>query len=305
MKAQKLNWRQAQWALYLSRFDFNLKHVLGTKIGKADGLSKRSDWKVDVEKDNEDQVLIKDNWIRSLQEVVIEGLEVDIVEKIKRARSKNEEVVRIVEEMKKVKVKELWGEEWQIERELVIKEEKVYVLKDEELRVEIIQLYHDVLAAGHRRQWKTVKLVTRNYWWLGVTRDVGRYVEGCDLCQRIKNRVEEPAGKLKLSEVLEKLWMHLMVDFITKLPVVIGKDAILVVCNRLSKMTHFVAIIEGTLAERLARLFRDNVWKLHRLPKSVISDRGPQFAVELTKELNRMLEIETRLSTMFYPQMDS
>ena len=72
--------------------------------------------------------------------------------------------------------------------------------------------------------------------------------------QRMKNRMEEVAGKLKLSEVLEKPWTHLMVDFITKLLVVAGKDTILVVCDRLSKMTHFVATTEG-----LARLFRDNV----------------------------------------------
>ena len=67
------------------------------------------------------------------------------------------------------------------------------------------------------------------------------------------------AGKLKLSEIPEKPWIYLMVDFITKLPVVARKDAILVVCNMLSKMTHFVAAIERTLAEGLARLFRDNV----------------------------------------------
>jgi len=95
-----------------------------------------------------------------------------------------------------------------------------------------------------------------------------------------------------------------MVNFITKLLVVAGKDAILVVCNRLSKMTYFVATIEGTLAEGLVRLFRDNVWKLHRLPESVILDRGPQFAAELTKELNNMLGIETRLLTAFHPQID-
>jgi len=91
----------------------------------------------------------------------------------------------------------------------------------------------------------------------------------------MKNRIEAPAGKLKLSEVLEKPWTHLTVDFITKLPLVAGKDVILVVCDRLSKMTHFVATMEGTLAEELARLFRDNMWKLHRLPESVVSDRGP------------------------------
>ena len=95
-----------------------------------------------------------------------------------------------------------------------------------------------------------------------------------------------------------------MVDFIMKLPVVAGKDAILVVCNRLSKIMHFVAITEGTSVEGLARLFRDNVWKLYGLPESVVLDRGPQFAVELTKELNRMLGIETKLSTVFHLQTD-
>jgi len=146
--------------------------------------------------------------------------------------------------------------------------------------------------------------VTRNYWWPEVTRDVGRYVEGCDLCQRMKNRMEEVAEKLKLSEVPEKPWTHLIVDFIMKLPVVAGKDMILVVCDRLSKMMHFVATTEETLVKELARLFRGNVWKLHELPESMVSNRGPQFAAELMKELNRMLGIETRLLTVFYPQTD-
>ena len=69
-------------------------------------------------------------------------------------------------------------------------------------------------------------------------------------------------------------------------------------------MSHFVATTEKTMAEGLARLFRDNVWKLHRLLESVISDRGPQFAAGLTKELNKMLGIETKLSTAYHPQTD-
>jgi len=66
-----------------------------------------------------------------------------------------------------------------------------------------------------------------------------------------------------------------MVDFITKLLLVAGKDVILVVCDRLLKITHFMATTEGTLAEELARLFRDNMWKLHRLPESIMLDKGP------------------------------
>ena len=271
---------------------------------KADRLSRRSDWKVGTDRDNEDQVLIKDSWIHSLGEVVIKGPEVDIIEKIKKAKGKDEEIVRIVEEMKKANVKELRGEEWKVERDLVIKEGKIYVPKDTELRAEVIQLYHDIPAAGHRGRWKMVELVMRNYWWPGVTRDVGRYVEECDGCQRMKNRTEELAGKLKLSKVPEKPWTHLTVDFITKLLVVAGKDAILVVCDRLSKMTHFVATTEATSAEGLARLFRDNIWKLHGLLESIVSDRGPQFVAEFMRELNKMLGIETRLSTAFHPQTD-
>ena len=95
-----------------------------------------------------------------------------------------------------------------------------------------------------------------------------------------------------------------MVDFITKLPLVAGKYTILVVCDRLSKMTHFVVIIGGTSAKGLIRLFRNNMWKLHRLLESIISDRGPQFAAEMIKELNSMLGIETKLSMLFHPQTD-
>ena len=87
---------------------------------------------------------------------------------------------------------------------MVLKKGKVYVLKEAELRAEIIWLHHDVLTARHREKWKTVELVTRNYWWPEVTRDIGRYVEGCNLCQKMKNRVEEMVEKLRLSKVLKK-----------------------------------------------------------------------------------------------------
>ena len=114
--------------------------------------------------------------------------------------------------------------------------------------------------------------------------------------------MEVLAEKLKLSKVPEKLQTHLIVDFITKLLLVAGKDVILVVCNTLSKMTHFVATAEEMTTEGLVRLFRNNVWKLHRLPESMVLDKGLQFAVELTKELNKMLGIEIKLLTPLYPQ---
>ena len=93
-------------------------------MGKADKLSRRSDWKLGVEKDNKNQILIKEQWICNLVEVVIKGLEVEILEKMKIARERDEEVVRVIEEMKKAKLKVLRDNEWQMEGDLVLKEGK-------------------------------------------------------------------------------------------------------------------------------------------------------------------------------------
>ena len=155
------------------------------------------------------------------------------------------------------------------------KEGKVYVPKDEKLRAEIIRLHHDTPIGGHRGQWKTVELVTRNFWWLGVTKKVKRYVEECDAYQQNKNCTEQPASKLMPNSIPEKSCTYILADFITKLPLAQEYDLILVVVDRLTKMIHFIPTTEKTLAEGLARLFRDNVWKLHGLSESIISDRGP------------------------------
>jgi len=99
----------------------------------------------------------------------------------------------------------------------------------------------------------------------------------------------------------EKPWSHISADFITKLPLAQGYDAILVVCNCFSKMVHFIAITEKTSAEGLARLFQDHVWKLHGFSESIILDRGVQFMAGMIKELNNLLEIQMKLLTAYHP----
>jgi len=113
MKAQKLNQRQARWALYLSRFDFTLKHVLGSKIEKADSLSKRPDWKVGVERDNENETLVKLEWLEvrrtEIVEIMVEG--VDLLEQVRQSKVKDNKVIKVVEEMKRAGVKILRNKE--------------------------------------------------------------------------------------------------------------------------------------------------------------------------------------------------
>jgi len=102
----------------------------------------------------------------------------------------------------------------------------------------------------------------------------------------------------------EKLWSHISADFITKLLLAQGYNAILVVYNYFSKMVHFIATTEKTSAKGLAKLFRDHIWKLHGLLESIVLDRGVQFAVEIIKKLNQLLEIQTKLSTAYHLQTD-
>ena len=109
MKVQKLNRRQARWALYLLRFDFMLKHVPGSKMGKADSLSRRPDWEVGIERDKENEMLVKPEWlqVRKMErvEVIVEG--VDLLEKVRQSKVKDNKVVKAVEEIKQVGVKML------------------------------------------------------------------------------------------------------------------------------------------------------------------------------------------------------
>ena len=135
-------------------------------------------------------------------------------------------------------------------------------------------------------------------------KEVKRYVEEYSSYQRNKNYIEQPASKLIPNFISEKPWTHILVDFITKLPLAQEYNSILVVVDQLTKMVYFMLTIERTSAEVLARLFRDNVWKLYNLPKSIILDRGLQFVAGLIKELNRILEIKNKMSTVFHPQID-
>jgi len=154
MKAQKLNRRQARWALYLLRFNFMLKHIPGSKMGKADSLSRRLDWQVGVEKDNEDQKLVKQEWleVRKTETVEIIVDEVDVLEEVRKSKVRDDEMVKVVEEIKKAGVKMLRDEEWREADGIMYKERKVYVLKDDKLRAEIIRLHHNTPVGGHGGQ---------------------------------------------------------------------------------------------------------------------------------------------------------
>jgi len=114
-------------------------------------------------------------------EIIVDRI--DLLEEVRKSKVKDDEVVKAIEEMKRVGVKMLRDEEWRKVNSVIYKEEKVYVPKYNKLRAEIIRLHYDMPVGGHRGQWKTVELVTRNFWWPGVMKEVKQYVEECNACQ--------------------------------------------------------------------------------------------------------------------------
>ena len=129
-------------------------------MGKADGLSRRPDWQKGVEKDNEDQTLIKPEWIRGMEMLMQKE---DLKERIRKAQEGDEKIVKAVEKLKKAGIKTLRDEEWEVEDGIVMKEGRMYILEGD-LRREIIQLHHDTPVGGHGGRWKMTELIGRNYW---------------------------------------------------------------------------------------------------------------------------------------------
>jgi len=114
-------------------------------MGKTDRLSRRPDWQKEVEKDNKDQKLIKPEWVRRAEMIIKEE---NLRKRIKRVQEGDEKVVKVVEEMKKARIKTLRDKEWEIEDKIVMKERKIYI-PERELRGEVIQLHHNTPVGGH------------------------------------------------------------------------------------------------------------------------------------------------------------
>ena len=185
MMAKKLNQRQAWWLLLLARFDFLLHHRPGKTMGKLDVLSHRSDHGSSSD-DNQNLTLLTLNLftIRALEGLQLAREEKDILKEIRHrmeAEDQEEVVITAVKELKRSLAKSVRSSEWSLKNSLLYYQGKVYV-PGTELRCQILTLCHDSKLAGHPRRWKTLELVSRNYWWPQMSRYIGKYVSTCDMC---------------------------------------------------------------------------------------------------------------------------
>ena len=181
----------------------------------------------------------------------------------------------------------------------------LYIPDAGNLQLQCLQEVHDHPISGHVGMHKTRDLLARPYWWPSWSKDVHEYVRTCASCQRNKAGNTKRAGQLQPLPIPDAPWMSVGMDWITHLPATPrGHTSILVCVDRLSKMVHLIATKDTSGAEDTARLFFDNVVRLHGVPKSIVSDRDARFTSYFWASLCDRLGVDRSMSTAFHPETD-
>src|SRR5258706_4064460 len=149
-----------------------------------------------------------------------------------------------------------------------------------------------------------LELVSRNYWWPGLSRYVAKFIAGCDTCNQTKTCRMQRVGKLISNKVPDRCWQVISIDMIGELPDSKGYNAVLMVVDRLSKWIHAIPTVTSLGSARVAWLFLEHIWCHHRLLEEVISDCGPAFVSNFTRELTALLGVKLTPSTSYHPQTD-
>jgi hypothetical protein len=214
-------------------------------MGKPNALSRQADCGSGQGDNNNLTLLTLELFrIHALAGVRLEGNECNILREVRHSLKDD-----VQEELVAKAARELWKDkgrdtnksaEWSESDGLLMFHSKIYVPKDRELRCRIVEQHHDTHIAGHAGRFKTLELVSRNYWWPQMSHYISIYIKHCDLCNRTKVQHRRPIGELHPSETPEAPWEMISVDFIVQLPESHGYDAIMCVINSLTKHAHFI-----------------------------------------------------------------
>lgn len=196
------------------------------------------------------------------------------------------------------------NEEYKVIEEIILYKGRIFVVPNSKVKGKVLKEYHDNPLAGHQGYYKTYKQVREKYSWKGLKKDVLKYVQECMICKRNKTEQNHPVGVLQPLPIPTQKWQSISMDFIMGLPKTQGKDCIYVVVNRLTKYAHFFSISMDYKAPQVAKVFFTEIFRLHGLPRNIVSDRDSQFMRQFWQELFRLSRTTPTPSTSYHPQMD-
>lgn len=172
------------------------------------------------------------------------------------------------------------------------------------LQVKVMHALHDSAIGGHSGFSVTYQRIKRAFAWPQMKQGIKDFVAGCTICQQAKaERVKYP-GLLAPLAVHQHAWQTVSIDFIEGLPRSSGFDCILVVVDKFSRYAHFVPLAHPFSAAGVASAYMNNVYKLHGMPHSIVSDRDRIFTSTFWKELFRITDTQLSMSSAYHPQSD-
>jgi hypothetical protein len=180
----------------------------------------------------------------------------------------------------------------------------LYLSKQSKLKSMVLSELHATPTAGHSGFTKTYDRVKRSFFWDGMKQEIRNFVVECDVCQCNKGETIKSPGTIQSIPIPPTIWKDISMDFVIGLPKSGNKLVIMVVVDRLSKYAHFCALQHPFTASTVAQIFKDQVFKLHDMPHSIVSDRDPTFTSNFWQELFKLQGTQLHLSTTYHPQND-
>ena len=163
---------------------------------------------------------------------------------------------------------------------------------------------HSSSIGGHSGQRMSWHRISSIFYWPELKQDVKKFVQTCDTCQRNKAEHIQYPGLLQPLPIPSQAWIHISMDFIEKLPLSQNFDTILVVVDRLTKYSHFLLLVHPFLARQVAQVFIDQVYKLHGLPETIVTDRDKIFTSHFWRKLFRLVGVKLCYSSAYHPETD-
>jgi hypothetical protein len=163
---------------------------------------------------------------------------------------------------------------------------------------------HATPTAGHSGFTKTYDRVKRSFFWDVMKQDVHNFLVECDVFQRNKGEIFKSPGTLQPLSIPPTIWQDISMDFIVRLPKSSNKSVIMVVVDRLSKYANLCSLQHPFTTSNVAQLFMDQVFMLHGMPHSIVSDCDPTFTNNFWQELFKKQGTQLHLSTTYHPQTD-
>ncbi|GKC23952.1 ty3-gypsy retrotransposon protein [Tanacetum coccineum] len=181
---------------------------------------------------------------------------------------------------------------------------KLVVGDDPALRLSLLTHFHSGSTGGHSGIATTTQRIQVFCYWRKMKKQIKEFVSMCAVCQRSKPDLSTYPDLLQPLPIPTLIWSDISMDFVGGLFNSGGKTVTMVVVDRLSKYSHFMALSHPFTAIQVAQLFLDNVYKLHSLPKVIVSDRDKVFLNLFWKELFKMLQVSLHFSTAYHPESD-